>query len=557
MKRKSFISALLTVAVCIILSGCSGAKPEEDTAPEAAQEESEEQDTKDSKKDKKKDKKKKDWASLREDDGEGEDEGGDVYAPILEEVKDILENGFDQEKHYKYISDGIRERAMYPEGDDLADVIGYYLKDINGDGIDELLIGENDVFEYGSPNKVNYVYSGFTVKNNKPVCFLEGWARNRQHYLGDGSFLNTGSGGASNTMFGEWHLEPEGTEPVWDDFYYTCDDMVEGGLVIYNNKTGEEDVNASKKLDITEDEFYEMIDDRARKIDAIAWTPVGNDQNGGIHIVNTMTDDELISYEKKLNSLKYYGFLHGDYSDPRDIEWDEVFYVGAGFDQGTPSAKICKAYLKATGEDEIYTDLTTISGDDVRSFVKETTGLDYSEMNYPLDFTYLKDYDLYINEHGDTNQSSVSVTAGMMNEGNVLIAYERADGFEYVVTFKDNGGKYQFISNLQRWMVEDPTNGGDVDQSMITDGMIIPDSDARNLSEDDLRGLSAEELRIARNEIYARHGRKFADKELQAHFDSMEWYSPTVEAKDFDESILNEYELFNLKLIGKFEKKAK
>ena len=84
MKRKSFISALLTVVVCIILSGCSGAKPEEDTAPEAAQEESEEQDTKDSKKDKKKDKKKKDWASLREDDGEGEDEGGDVYAPILE-----------------------------------------------------------------------------------------------------------------------------------------------------------------------------------------------------------------------------------------------------------------------------------------------------------------------------------------------------------------------------------------------------------------------------------------------------------------------------------------
>ena len=46
-------------------------------------------------------------------------------------------------------------------------------------------------------------------------------------------------------------------------------------------------------------------------------------------------------------------------------------------------------------------------------------------------------------------------------------------------------------------------------------------------------------------------------KELQAHFDSMEWYSPIVEAKDFDESILNEYELYNLKLIGKFEKKAK
>ena len=43
MKRKSFISAVLTIAVCIILSGCSGGKTGEDTAPESAQEESEEQ----------------------------------------------------------------------------------------------------------------------------------------------------------------------------------------------------------------------------------------------------------------------------------------------------------------------------------------------------------------------------------------------------------------------------------------------------------------------------------------------------------------------------------
>ena len=551
---KWILSATMMIISAMILAGCADAT--DDVVSTTKQEESSSQEeTESSQKTKKKNKKKKDWTSLDEDGDEAENE--DVYAPVLEEVKDIVENGFDQERHYKYISDGLRERAMYPEDDDLADVIGYYLKDINGDGTDELLIGENMEYEYGSPNKVNYVYSGFTVRKNKPVCFVEGWARNRQHYLGDGRFFNTGSSGASNTIFGEWHLEPEGEEQVWDDYYFSCEDMIKGGLAFYHNTTGTDDVDESKRLNITEEEFYDMADIHSISLDSIAWTPVGKNQNGGIHIVNTMTDDELISYEKKLNSLKYYGFLHGYYSDPRDIDWNEVFYVGAGFDQGNPSAKVAKAYLKATGDDEIYTDITTISGEDVRDFVKETTGYDYSEMNYPLDYVYLKDYDLYLNEHGDTNQSTVSVTAGMMNEGNVLIAYEGSDGIEHVVTFKEKGGKYQFISNLPRWMVEDPTNGGDVDQSMITDGMIIPDSDSRKLTDDDLKGLSAQELRIARNEIYARHGRVFSDKELQAHFDSMEWYFPSVEAKDFDESILNEYELYNLKLISKFEKKAK
>ena len=102
----------------------------------------------------------------------------------------------------------------------------------------------------------------------------------------------------------------------------------------------------------------------------------------------------------------------------------------------------------------------------------------------------------------------------------------------------------------------DPESSGDIDQSTITDGMIIPDSDSRYLTEDDLKGFTAEELRIARNEIYARYGRKFNDSKLQEHFNSMEWYFPTTEPGDFDESILNDYEIKNLDLIAKYEKKV-
>lgn len=53
---------------------------------------------------------------------------------------------------------------------------------------------------------------------------------------------------------------------------------------------------------------------------------------------------------------------------------------------------------------------------------------------------------------------------------------------------------------------------------------VLPDSANRKLKKSDLKGLSKEELRIARNEIYARHGRMFDDKNLQKYFDSQSWY---------------------------------
>ena len=58
-------------------------------------------------------------------------------------------------------------------------------------------------------------------------------------------------------------------------------------------------------------------------------------------------------------------------------------------------------------------------------------------------------------------------------------------------------------------------------------GVVIPDSSERPLSVDELGGLSAAELRIARNEIFARHGFRFSDPALRAHFGRFDWYRPT------------------------------
>jgi hypothetical protein len=62
----------------------------------------------------------------------------------------------------------------------------------------------------------------------------------------------------------------------------------------------------------------------------------------------------------------------------------------------------------------------------------------------------------------------------------------------------------------------------------VQSGFIFSDSDRRLLTPADLRGLSNEDLRIARNEIFARRGRYFESADLKARFERFPWYSPNT-----------------------------
>ena len=83
---------------------------------------------------------------------------------------------------------------------------------------------------------------------------------------------------------------------------------------------------------------------------------------------------------------------------------------------------------------------------------------------------------------------------------------------------------------------------------------LLADSDSRYLTEDDLAGFTAEQCRLARNEIYARHGRRFKDPALQRYFDSLSWYDGTIEADAFNDSVFNSYERANCSLIIDYER---
>ena len=87
-------------------------------------------------------------------------------------------------------------------------------------------------------------------------------------------------------------------------------------------------------------------------------------------------------------------------------------------------------------------------------------------------------------------------------------------------------------------------------------GYIISYSDTRYLSQQDLMGMNKGTLRAARNEIYARYGRKFKAKDLQDYFNSKSWYHPTIEADQFTDNMLSETEKYNANLIKEAETEA-
>lgn len=88
----------------------------------------------------------------------------------------------------------------------------------------------------------------------------------------------------------------------------------------------------------------------------------------------------------------------------------------------------------------------------------------------------------------------------------------------------------------------------------INNEFILPDSSVRVLDKSELAGFSAEQCRLARNEIYAKHGRMFDDAGLQNYFNSRSWYHGTIPAKQFNDNMLSDIEIQNRNLIIAFEK---
>ena len=81
---------------------------------------------------------------------------------------------------------------------------------------------------------------------------------------------------------------------------------------------------------------------------------------------------------------------------------------------------------------------------------------------------------------------------------------------------------------------------------------IFPYANERLIARGEYESLDAATLRLAINEIYARHGRQYDTQDLNAFFSSKSWYRPQYSKSEFDKiesQVLNSYERENIKIL--------
>ena len=197
-----------------------------------------------------------------------------VYQPIIDEVSDLVDTGYDENKDYKYITPGLQEKICYGMNSDL----GYIIEDVNNDGIPDLLIGYNE--SDGADNLNSYIINAYTANGTNTRLLIDGWVRASYRWLGDGKFYYFGSEGVSVTCMGECGIKDYDNGIVWDDVYFSIQDE-DGNETYYHNTTGDLNDENSEKLDITQQDFYKIVSDYENRCKALHWMSIGQPKGYG------------------------------------------------------------------------------------------------------------------------------------------------------------------------------------------------------------------------------------------------------------------------------------
>ena len=116
-----------------------------------------------------------------------------LYRDLISEITAILEGqpsgNLKAEEDYSVV-------ISWLTGQPASVNLGYALKDVDGNGVQELLVGEN------IPNNNGTVlYDMYTIREGKLLHVFDGWDRNRYYLCSNGNFMNEGSSGAMQSSF--------------------------------------------------------------------------------------------------------------------------------------------------------------------------------------------------------------------------------------------------------------------------------------------------------------------------------------------------------------------
>ena len=197
-----------------------------------------------------------------------------------------------------------------------------------------------------------------------------------------------------------------------------------------------------------------------------------------------LTQEELDSFSELFGTSEYNGFLVRPFNNVNDIDWNEVFYIGADIDVDNVSKEEVDAFYKQSGIDEDCGDLTVLRADDIKQFVQSHAGVQYDDMKDQIGFEYVKEYDSYYSLHGDSNWMPYTCVSGkklgnmyvvkLHNDSNEGVDWHVYDTPDMELTFEKNGDVYKMISNVYFWEEgNDPNQTFDINVPGHDNGRLI------------------------------------------------------------------------------------
>lgn len=153
----------------------------------------------------------------------------------------------------------------------------------------------------------------------------------------------------------------------------------------------------------------------------------------------------------------------------------------------------------------------------------------------------------------ETDNSRGTVTlVGASNEFEVLLTFvEATNGTTiYASIDAENLKTGESTSTTPTTTPSTATTSPSTSKKTISTDYVISDSSTRLVTTSELTNLTPWELKVARNEIYARHGREFVHQDLQCYFNTKSWYATDP---NFSESSLTQIENANVATIQGYE----
>lgn len=147
---------------------------------------------------------------------EGIDYSG--YDELIAQARDVLVN-FDG--NYPNPKEASFSSVFYPQED--YETLGYLIKDIDGNGVDELIFGANtDGWDNGGWDGI--IYNIYTIVNGEVFRVLDGWERNRYYLCENGCIANESSSSAFESSYSYYTYSGTELNLVESVLYYSWQD---------------------------------------------------------------------------------------------------------------------------------------------------------------------------------------------------------------------------------------------------------------------------------------------------------------------------------------------